>query len=286
MTATGTYVYCIVAGARRPRASRSKTDRRRSGLKGLGPVRLLPVTSAKTPSVRPARGEQGLQLWAVVADAPLDAYGEEAINEGLTDLDWVSRAALAHEEVVESFITSPALLPMKLFTIFTSDDRALAHVSRQHRQMQAAVKRVRGGHEWGVRVVLDRARAVSPAAVPRSRGRTSRSAAGPDDGAGAGYLQRKKAQHDAAADLAERSRAIVDDLYDRFGRQATAAVRRRDGNMSAPGAPLLLDAAYLVPRTRSKTFQSAVARHARTLAPQGFIVSLTGPWPPYSFMQD
>jgi hypothetical protein len=48
------------------------------------------------------------RLYAAVADAPLDKYGAAAINKGLTDLDWVSRAAVAHEAVVESFIRETA----------------------------------------------------------------------------------------------------------------------------------------------------------------------------------
>jgi hypothetical protein len=41
-------------------------------------------------------------LFLVVADAPLARYGDDAIQRGLSDLDWVSRAAVAHEGVVES----------------------------------------------------------------------------------------------------------------------------------------------------------------------------------------
>jgi hypothetical protein len=142
--------------------------------------------------------------------------------------------------------------------------------------MQAAVKRVHNQHEWSVRVVLDRERAVA-AAAPRARAASV---------SGAGYLERKKAQHAAAAGLAGRLREIVTDLYDRLSRSASLARRRGVADLPAPGTRLLLDAAYLVPRTRTATFQSAVARHARTLGPQGYAVTLSGPWPPYTFMQD
>ena len=72
-TQKGTYVYGVIAAARRPRLTRVLR-----GLSGAGRVRLLDV-------------ERG--LFAVVADVPLDRYGEAAINRGLANLDWVSRAA-------------------------------------------------------------------------------------------------------------------------------------------------------------------------------------------------
>src|SRR5689334_11126905 len=136
MTAPLTYVYCLVADKRRP-----STRRRPGGLVGIGPTRLLRI------------GERG--LWAVVADASPSLYGEEAVNARLRDLEWVSRAAVAHEAVVESFLKSAAVLPMKLFTLFTNDARAIDHFSRQERTIAAALERVAGHDEWGVRVMLD-----------------------------------------------------------------------------------------------------------------------------------
>jgi hypothetical protein len=219
-------------------------------------------------------------LFLVVADAPLARYGEDAIQRGLSDLDWVSRAAVAHEGIVESFIDAPAVLPMKLFTIFNSDERALDHVRRDRFRIDALVKRLTNHHEWGVRVVLDRTRAA--AAAPRAR----RTAASSTATSGAAYLTRKKAQRDVAVELAERARETVAALYDRMAERARSATRRSASELPDQGGSLLLDAAFLVPRTRSRSFQALVAREARALSRQGYGVSLTGPWPPYTFMQD
>lgn len=218
-------------------------------------------------------------LFLLVSDAPLARYGEDAIQRGLSDLDWVSRAAVAHERIVESFIEARAVLPMKLFTIFNSDDRALEHVRRDRARIDALLKRLTNHQEWGVRVTLDRTRAAS-AAKParRTPASTARS--------GAAYLTRKKAQRDATTELAERARETVAALYDRMAARARAATRRSATELPAQGGPLLLDAAFLVPRTRSRGFQGFVAREARSLSRQGYGLSLTGPWPPYTFMQD
>jgi hypothetical protein len=261
MTAALTYVYCLVADRRRPSAAK-----RPNGLPGLGPLRLLPVADRA--------------LWLVVADAPPKRYSEKAINEGLRDLDQVSRAAVAHEAVVESFLSSSAVLPMKLFTIFTSDARALEYINSQRPAIDAALERVTGHDEYGVRVALDRATSSTRADGSGAR-RTSKTPA-----SGAGYLQRKKAQRDATAERAGRAREVVADLYDRLAAVASVARRRAATEMPAPGGPLLLDAAFLVPRSRAKRFNAAVRSQAKLLAPQGYGIALSGPWPPYSFMQD
>jgi hypothetical protein len=170
-TPTGTYVYCLIASALRPPLARMP-----AGLAGMGRVRLLDTgdpDAVKTPR------SGALRKWLAVADAPLSRYGEETINSRLSDLDWVSRAAVAHEAVVEAFIDATAVLPMKLFTIFTNDERALEHLRGERARIDAVLKRVANRREWGVRVVLDRARAtVGKRAAAKAAARGGRSGIG------------------------------------------------------------------------------------------------------------
>ena len=286
---TATYVYCLIADSRVP-----TLDRVPAGLPGTGPVRLLDVngddsTASTQTTGRRSRGkgpaEAGphvrrvaglLRRWLVVADAPLPQYGDVSINRHLSDLDWVSRAAVAHEAVVESFIDAPAVLPMKLFTIFNTDARALDHLRRERSRIAALLKRVDRHHEWGVRVVLAPS---GPPAKPRTAVRAS---AAP----GVAYLAHKKAQRDQASELARRARTTVADLYDRLQAQASAAKRRAAAELPAKGGPLLLDAAFLVPRSRTRQFHALVGRQAKALASHGYQLTMSGPWPPYTFIQD
>src|SRR4051812_44054849 len=207
---TGTYVYGVIAADRRPRLARVP-----AGLPGAGPVRLLDL-------------EKG--LFIAVADLPLARYNESAISRGLTNLDWVSRVAVAHEAVVESFVAAKAVLPMKLFTIFKSDERAFEHVRSQRPRIAALVKRVANQQEWGIRVVLERSRA---AAAPKTSAAAART--------GASYLAQKKAQRDAAKELASRARDTVAAVFDRLAARASDAKRRSASELPAQGGPLLLD---------------------------------------------
>jgi hypothetical protein len=250
-----TYVYCVIASARRPRTGRA------GGLPGASRVRLLDV-------------ERGLYL--AVADVPAAEYGAASINRRLSDLEWVSRAAVAHESVIESFAGVTAILPMKLFTIFANDDRALADVRTHRARIVSAVKRVGDHDEYGVRLVLDRARAAATARTRRPAARSS----------GAAYLAGKKAQRDAASELADRARETVATLYERFASRAKSARRRTATELPMQDGPLLLDAAFLVRRSKARAFRALAAREARALAKSGYGLTLTGPWPPYTFVQD
>ena len=254
MKSTGTYVYCVVAAARRPAVTRTR------GVAGT--VRLIDQ----------GRASANLKKWLVVSDVPLDRYGEAAINAKLSDLDWVSRAAVAHEAVVESFSNAAAVVPMKLFTIFMDDDRATANFKAKTAVVDAAIKRVRDRIELGVRITLDGAR--TQARPPR---RSS---------SGAAYLAGKKAQRDQAVELSRHAREVVGDVYDELSGAASDAMRRPASELPIKGGPLLLDAAFLVPRTGAARFRKVVERRAKELEPDGYRIALTGPWPPYSFVRD
>jgi hypothetical protein len=264
----GTYVYAVVAAPRRPRAAG-----RPKGLERAGPVRLLELT---VPADR-VRSRRPFKRWLAVADVPLDRYGAETINARLTDIDWVSRAAVGHEAVVESFIGSRAILPMKLFTIFTSDERAIAHLTARSGEIDAALKRVVAHDEWGVRVLMDGA--GSPAGVPVPRARQPASS-------GVSYLAGKKRQRDAVVARAALASETVQALFESLARRATLARRRAASELPAAPSQMALDAVFLVRRSRGVSFRSHARREARRLNELGYQVSLTGPWPPYSFVSE
>jgi hypothetical protein len=263
MSTSGTYVYCVVSAKRRP-----KVRRRLPRLPGMGSVRLLAVDR---------------QLWLVVADAPLDQYGERRLNKRLSDLEWVSRAAIAHEAVVEAFVSHQTLVPMKLLTIFNSDARAVEQVLQTRRRLDRLLRRVAGHLEWGVRVTFRGptvSRQLGTGDRPRIKTR--------DDarGAGARYLSLKKAQREAETERARHGSQTLKDVYDRLSAQSTLARRRSSSELPLRNGPLLLDAAFLVPRSRMRAFRSSAMREGTRLGRLGYQLLLTGPWPPYTFVKD
>jgi hypothetical protein len=250
--------------------------------KGLGAVRLVEVDDRGRASAQPssAASSRSSKFWLVVSDAPADKYGQGEIDRRLSDLEWVGRNALAHEAIVEFFARAGTCLPMKLFTMFSSDARAVEDLEQRRRKIVSLIGRVAGRDEWGVRVQF------VPGKTRNAKTRRPRSSTPAKRGSGASYLMRKKATRDEAKELAARASDVVNDLYENLADRAADARRRPAGEVPQAAAPLLLDAAFLVPRSRATVFRRSVARRAQDLSREGYRVELTGPWPPYSFVQD
>jgi hypothetical protein len=249
MRTSATYLYCLV---RTP--GTLVAEGAPPGLPGLSSPRTLAV---------------GDGLWLVAADAPLPEYGAESIQANLQDLDWVSNRAMAHEAVVEHFGKSGTVVPMKLFTLFAGDGRALEHVRSERGRLDRVLDRIAGCQEWGVLVRFDEARAKE-AMAGEARGEKT----------GTAFLQRKKLEQEASRTLLGRLRGEMDEVFSDLEGQAAEARRREPVSPS----PLLLDGAFLVRSSELAGFEKTVDRWAKRLSEQACEVTLTGPWPPYNFI--
>src|SRR5919106_7009521 len=100
------YLYCVVQSDRVPAMSR--------------------VPAGVPEASRPEAVDIGASQWLIVSEVPLEVYGPERLESALRDLDWVSRVAVAHEAVAEHFARrrGVTVVPMKLFTMFSSVERA------------------------------------------------------------------------------------------------------------------------------------------------------------------
>ena len=254
--ATALYLYAVVASVEEPSASGAP-----SPPPDVGPLRFLPL---------------GDGLWLAAADAPLPRYSAATIEKRLKDLDWVSACAVAHERVVEHVSALGNTIPMKLFTLFSSDAKATAELGRARVRLRAVMRRIEGRQEWGVRVSVDEATART-----RARERAQDAAAGL--GAGAGFLTRKRQEHKEVRDILDLGRTAADEVFEAIARHSDET-QRRPPVKGEPGLRLLLDAAFLVPVERAAAFRESVRKEAERLAGHGYRVVLTGPWPAYNFV--
>jgi hypothetical protein len=248
--ATATYLYCLVQSARKPSVARVPR-----GLPGATPA--VPVELAE-------------RLWVVQAEVPLEQYGPGPLDAALKDLDWVSRIALAHEAVVEHFAVLPGatVIPMKLFTMFSTVERAIAGMRGRGPELRRVFARLEGCEEWGVRVLRSERKKPAAAVAKPSTGTAFLTA-------------RKQARDDARAAMSAAATA-ADAVYASLS-EIAAEHRRRTAEAPGVVAPLL-DAAFLVPTRRRARFQSAAQKVARQISETGAQMTLTGPWPPYNFV--
>jgi hypothetical protein len=244
-----TYLYCIVHASKTPSTSRAP-----NGLPG---------------ATRPATAPIAPSFWLVTASVPRETYGRAALKSSLQNVEWVTDVALAHEGVVEHFARQPGatVIPMKLLTMFSSEKRAVEEVRPRLSDLERVVDRIAGCEEWGVRItrrpVTDITRHSSTVV------------------SGTQFLAKKKAARD---DIRRAGATAAESAEHAFATLAAIAreARRRHDVPEGATVPPLLDAAFLVGADERRQFKAAVKKLAN--ASDTTLLTLTGPWPSYNFI--
>jgi hypothetical protein len=244
--------------------------------RGLDP-RLL--DGAAGVDAAPVRAVTAAGLTALVSTARLDRYGEHALRANLEDLRFVEDTARAHHDVVDLAARAAPTAPVRIATLYRDDDRVRQILTERHDHFTRILDAITGRTEWGVKAYAhpDRSPAADdpPADPPADP---------PGGGAGTAYLRRRQQQRRHEQDTARHLAAQAETLHTELAAHCAAARHHppQDPRLSGRHGTLVLNAAYLVDDDRSETFlATARAAAAREAAVE---VEVTGPWPPYSFI--
>jgi Gas vesicle synthesis protein GvpL/GvpF len=130
---------------------------------------------------------------------------------------------------------------------------------------------VKGREEWVLRIGTPDPRRATAAGQP--------SRAGADAPSGTAFLRAKADARRLARERTKRAAADAMRVFETLRKVADQATTRP----VEPGLNVLLDAALLVKRRNVPALRRLLARAAAGLLEEGCPVSLTGPWPAYSF---
>jgi Gas vesicle synthesis protein GvpL/GvpF len=188
---------------------------------------------------------------APLESEPIAGLAAVVSRHASASLDTSETAVLAHARVVEALtVANAAVLPARFGGAYANASALTEALTPRAAELAAALDRVRGCIELGVRILVP---AAEPAAVS----------------SGAAYMRARLEQRRGMEQLA-------DELH------APLAARAREATRTVGATErLLLSAAYLVPKPELEAFREAV-EGVQAAHPELGIVC-TGPWPPYSF---
>jgi hypothetical protein len=216
-------------------------------------------------------------LVAVVGAVPPEDFDEAPLRARLEDLDWLADTARAHDAVIAALSTVTCPIPLRLATVCRDDSGVRRLLEDGHDRFVRALERLDGRVEWGVKVYAE-----PQAAEEEPQAAEEAGAEAPGSGtSGRDYLRRRlRARRSREGDW-QRADALCRRLHDELSRYAEAGTVHRPQDARLSGAPgvNVLNAAYLVDRTRSEEFVELVTAASEP----GVRVELTGPWAPYSF---
>jgi hypothetical protein len=245
-----------------------------------GGYHLFAVVPAETklPDPLPAGLEQGtvtllpIGLVAAVAQAVPTAFLAR-LQEGNSDpaaREWLTDRLLEHEHVVEAFVSAGPVFPLG-FGVLLADPAALREAVAPHLEtLSAFFDGAAGRQEWCLKFYLHEE-------APR-RGEMAQAAR-----SGLDYLAARRALPERLAVREAAGRVFVETALAGLGRHCEGMLGREAGTAPGKGLRLLANVALLVRRSDRAALEEAVNALIAPAAKEGLELTLTGPWPLYSF---
>jgi hypothetical protein len=219
---------------------------------------------------------------AVFTPVSASEFSQEVIDQRAGDLEWLGSIGYRHQAVMTELMKLTTIVPLRAFTLFSSEQALRAYLHEQHDLLEKTLTRLDGKQEWTFRIELEPAKwsEALAARVASLRDLQNEIAAA---SAGKAFLLRKKldeekkrASHTAENDLvAEIEGQVLEALR---AETVSESRQRRDG--AFPQINVLIN------RDEESVLQELHARLTARYEAEGVSLALLGPWPPYTFAHE
>jgi hypothetical protein len=224
------------------------------------------------------------RLQAVASAVALAEFGELPLRERLDDLGWLEDSARAHEEVLDRVREQTTVVPMRLCTVYRSEDSVREMLAREAAVLEEALTRLTDKTEWGVKLYVD-AEQLAAEAEEEAGEEHSRENPLAEARPGESYMLNKRREALRKEQLARVLDERCAEIHEELAATACESVlnRLQPPELSGHTGEMALNAAYLVEDSAVQEFAELVARLQERHRPS-LEIELTGPWPPYNFV--
>lgn len=225
------------------------------------------------------------EIGAVLSEVELGEFCGESAEARLQDLAWLGPRVCRHEAVIEEVMSRVPVLPARFATLFTSLDSLKQSVLEHREAITGFFTQLGDKQEWAVKGLLNRAGALErmgssdqPAAEERALVTSP----------GTRYFEEKRIKTQLERDFSLRLKEFCRRAAAELGTHADGFRERKVlvPVTSGTDAEVVLNWAFLLSPAALEDFRVRLERFNGGEAFPGLILTLTGPWPPYSFAPD
>jgi hypothetical protein len=218
-------------------------------------------------------------ICAVFTPVDAEAFSQEAIDARAKDLEWLGAIGYRHQAVVSELMKLTAIVPLRAFTLFSSEDALRAYLEQHGELLRKTLERLDGKQEWTLQIELEPAKwsdALSTRVTALQELHEQIASAPP----GKAFLLRKKLDDEKK----RASRTAEDDLVAELEQAVLAKLQcetvaesraRREG--AFPQINVLIN------RDEESLLQELHGELTARYEQEGLTLGMTGPWPPYTF---
>ena len=222
-------------------------------------------------------------MHAVVSDVPGTLFAPAVVEARLQDLAWVGEQGMAHERVVVWFADHADILPARMFSLYTGDAALRAAAAGRLAEVTATLRSLAGRREWNLKVAYDADELGRHGAeISPELGRLDEEMA--QAAPGRRYLLQRRRTDLLKQEVSRAARTLADELLGALAAHAED-VRVLPLTEGDDAGTVVLNAALLVARDAEDGLRAEAAQLYQRYTALGMIVSFSGPWAPYRFVE-
>ena len=223
------------------------------------------------------------ELSAIVSEMSDPAFSPFQIRSSMRDNEWLKEKVRSHAGVLAEAKQTMTIVPLRFGTVFSTEPEIRDFVLNSESKLIDALSRLKDKSEFGVRVGCDMARLE---AMCYSSSRDFDIALSQVSSSVAEFVRDTISSDEPQlgveammANFAARIHGALTDI--------SAYAIHKSGDMNSPfeESDVVLNATYLVTIVNEKNFKARIADLATEFAACGISIEVSGPWPPYHFVE-
>ncbi|MDR3539802.1 MAG: GvpL/GvpF family gas vesicle protein [Desulfosporosinus sp.] len=224
---------------------------------------------------RPCRIVENRNLGMLVCSVPREEYNEESLHRYMEDMAWVESHARRHEEILLKTMEGRSVIPLPFCTIFTDEENIKRQLTQNAEVLQEDLQRLENYSEMHVKLFVNRKRLLEKLQedLPYFGGQS-----------GGGYFQKrqweKKIQEEMERLMDDYGESLYQDLNNI---SAEVSLLDKAGVVVPEGQQVVFAVHYLIAKECRAEWDKKLARFDEVADSLGFILDVSGPWPPYHF---
>lgn len=224
---------------------------------------------------------------AVVSDIDLSQFNEKIMKDRFqNDTKWMKKNVLHHHKIIAKGGESSTVIPMKFGTLFKTKVNIEKMLAKSYRIFKRLLEELKNKQEWGVKVYVDAKLFIEQLKKKDNKVRRFEKERMAVPEGMKWYLERKidTIINQKLYNEIEKNRVKITDELTRHAEKIVIN-NPLPKELTDRNEDMILNSACLIEMGSAEFFKGDVKRVSEEFGKRGFELEITGPWPPYNFVE-
>lgn len=224
-------------------------------------------------------------LYLAVKNVSEDEYSEVALKKNISNESWLDTHVRAHISIISKIMETQTVIPFNFGTIYTSAETLNLFIDKYYSQLTQALHYLENKEEWSVKIYCDKNTVINNISILSSTVSDIELQI-KNSSPGKAYILGKKKIELIGKEIAgiynSYSKLFFTQLNSWSEEYRLNTILSND--LSGRDDDMILNVTFLIEKERLNNFIVLTDQMISQYENIGLALDLTGPWPPYTFL--